>query len=209
MTQRHPYHHGRLRAAVIEAAVAEVQAVGVAALSMREIARRAGVSHAAPAHHFGDKTGIFTAIATEGFRLTAEAISPYATGPYGFLHGGVAYVEFALTHPGYFEVMYRPALYNTTDPDLVAAREAAFAVLDDSAAELAHQCGLADIAGLTVAGWSMAHGLANLLLTGNLGDRLPPDPASMAASLMNGVVGLGRAASQEQSAIAQPPFSSE
>ena len=57
------YHHGDLRAAVIAAAVREVEAVGAGALSMREIARRAGVSHAAPAHHFGDKTGIFTAIA--------------------------------------------------------------------------------------------------------------------------------------------------
>ncbi|HKC28311.1 MAG TPA: TetR/AcrR family transcriptional regulator, partial [Jatrophihabitans sp.] len=73
-------------------AVAEVVAVGAAGVSMREIARRAGVSHAAPAHHFGDKTGIFTAIATEGFHLTAEAIGPAATGPFGFLHGGAAYV---------------------------------------------------------------------------------------------------------------------
>ena len=60
-----PYHHGDLRAAVIAAAVEEVEAVGAARLSMREIARRAGVSHAAPAHHFGDKRGIFTAIAID------------------------------------------------------------------------------------------------------------------------------------------------
>ena len=59
-----PYHHRRLREAVIEAALAEIEAVGPTRLSMREIARRAGVSHAAPAHHFCDKRGIFTAIAT-------------------------------------------------------------------------------------------------------------------------------------------------
>src|SRR3954463_13726034 len=100
------YHHGSLRQAVIDAAVAEVEAVGASAVSMREIARRAGVSHAAPAHHFGDKTGIFTAIATEGFWLACAAIGPAADGPGGFLRGGVAYVVFALAHPGHFEVMF-------------------------------------------------------------------------------------------------------
>src|SRR4051812_2212362 len=99
------YHHGQLREAVIAAALAEVQAVGAEQASMREIARRAGVSHAAPAHHFGDKAGIFTAIAIEGFGLAAEAIGPAAHGPFGFLNGGAAYVGFALSHPAHFEVM--------------------------------------------------------------------------------------------------------
>src|SRR2546425_9666604 len=90
-TAARPYHHGRLRQAVIEAAVGEVEAVGAAHLSMREIARRAGVSHAAPAHHFGDKAGIFTAIAAEGFRIAVAAIGPVAGGPDGFVQGGLAY----------------------------------------------------------------------------------------------------------------------
>jgi AcrR family transcriptional regulator len=191
------YHHGSLRAAVIDAAVAEVESVGAAAVSMREIARRAGVSHAAPAHHFGDKTGIFTAIAAEGFRRTAEAIGPAATGPFGFLNGGAAYVAFAVANPGYFEVMYRPGLYRTNDPELVAARQAAFAILDDSAAALARRWRIADVDGLVVAGWSMAHGLATLILTGNLGDRLPNDPEAIAAHLANGLVGLGHVAKQQ------------
>src|SRR4051794_27469541 len=93
-----PYHHGRLRQAVLEAAVEEIEAVGPAALSMREIARRAGVSHAAPAHHFGDKAGIFTAIATEGYRLITEATSAAAVGDGALVQGGLAYVQFALTH---------------------------------------------------------------------------------------------------------------
>ena len=199
MSDDRRYHHGRLRAEVIDAAVAEVEAVGAAAVSMREIARRAGVSHAAPAHHFGDKTGIFTAIATEGFRMAAEAIGSAATGPFGFLDGGAAYVLFALSHPGYFEVMFRPALYRTDDPDLVAARTAAFAVLDDSAAELADQWGLADVGGLTVAGWSMSHGLATLLLAGNLTDRVPADPAALTAMLSRGLIELGRVAGERAS----------
>ena len=194
--QSKPYHHGQLRQAVIDAAVAEVEAVGAAAISMREIARRAGVSHAAPAHHFGDKTGIFTAIATQGFWMTEAAIRPASTGPFGFLTGGGAYVQFALSHPGYFEVMYRPHLYRVDDPELVAARSAAFAVLDDSAAELAAAWNIADVAGLTIAGWSMSHGLANLLLEGNLAGRVPTDRDQLTSLLLAGVASLGHVAGQ-------------
>lgn len=197
-TEQRPYHHGHLRQAVIDAAVAEVVAVGAAGVSMREIARRAGVSHAAPAHHFGDKPGIFTAIATEGFRLTAEAIAPAATGPFGFLHGGAAYVTFALAHPGHFEVMYRPALYRTDDPELVTARHTAFAILDESAAALARRWHIDDVAGLTTAGWALSHGLATLLLTGNLLHRLPPDPEQIITHLTNGLIGLGKVAQRER-----------
>src|SRR4051794_30389297 len=121
-----PYHHGRLRQAVLEAAIEEIEAVGPAAVSMREIARRADVSHAAPAHHFGDKAGIFTAIATEGYRLLTEATSAAAVGDGALVQGGLAYVQFAVTHRAHFEVMFRPDLYRPDDPDLVAAREASF-----------------------------------------------------------------------------------
>src|SRR5919107_55659 len=125
------YHHGRLREAVLEAAVAEIEAVGPARLSMREIARRAGVSHAAPAHHFGDKAGIFTAIATEGFRRMTAAIAPVADGPSGFLLGGQAWVRFALEHRGFYEVMFQPELCRADDPELVEAREEGFRLLFD------------------------------------------------------------------------------
>ena len=195
-----PYHHGHLRDAIIAAAVAEVEAVGAAAVSMREIARRAGVSHAAPAHHFGDKTGIFTAIATDGFRLTADAIAPATTGPFGFLQGGAAYVDFALTYSGYFEVMYRPSLCRADDPELIAARDAAFAILDNSAGALAEQWGITDAAGLTIAGWSLSHGLATLLLTGNLVDRLPHDRTQITQLLTDGLIALGHVAGEQKRA---------
>ncbi|GAB2980266.1 TetR/AcrR family transcriptional regulator [Nocardioides montaniterrae] len=191
MTKK-PYHHGSLREAVIAAAVAEVEAVGAASVSLREIARRAGVSHAAPVHHFGDKTGLFTAIATEGFRLTTEAVAPVAVGPYGFLDGGAAYVQFAITHPGYFEVMYRPRLYRTDDPELVEARETAFAVLDGSGAALAERWDVDDAPGLVLTGWSMAHGLATLYLAGNLEDRLGADLTSISQHLSAGIIALGK-----------------
>lgn len=186
-----PYHHGSLRQAVIDAAVAEVEAKGAAAVSLREIARRASVSHAAPLHHFGDKTGLFTAIATEGFRRSAEFIAPHATGPFGFLDGGVAYVLFALTNPGYFEVMFRPGLYRADDPELIAARARAFSVMEGSGAALAAEWGLDDPEGVVLAGWSLAHGLASLILAGNLDNRIPTDPEEIRAKLGRGLTGLG------------------
>jgi AcrR family transcriptional regulator len=186
-----PYHHGRLREAVLEAAVAEIDAVGPARLSMREIARRAGVSHAAPAHHFGDKAGIFTAIATEGYRLLRETTSRAATGDDGLLQGGLAYVGFALTHRAYFDVMFRPELYRADDPDLIAARDAALDVMYQAV-----ERGLAagepgDVRGTTMAAWSVAHGFAVLWLNGNLPPELVEDPDAVPALVAGGIVALG------------------
>lgn len=193
-----PYHHGHLRQALIDAAVAEVEAVGPAALSMREIARRAGVSHGAPAHHFGDKAGVFTAIATEAFQLASQTIGPVADGPYGFLDGGAAYIGFALAHPGHFAVMLRPDLYHQDDAELALARDQAFAILHGSAANLAGRPPDSDVTGLVLAGWSLAHGFATLALTGNLTDRIGPDPTDVANQLRDGVIRLGRAIEQQQ-----------
>lgn len=183
------YHHGRLRQAAIEAAVAEVRAVGAAGVSMREIARRAGVSHAALAYQFGDKAGLFTAIATEGFQMATAAIAPAATGPDGFIRGGIAYVGFALAHPGHFEVMFRPDLYRGDDPELIAASDAAFAVLYGSA-RTAVSAGT-DVTGLVLAGWSLSHGLATLWLTANLQDKTGPDPTTLTDQITHGVITLG------------------
>ena len=198
------YHHGRLRQAAIEAAVAEVETAGAAGVSMREIARRAGVSHAALAYQFGDKAGLFTAIATEGFRLATEAIGPAATGPDGFLHGGIAYVEFALTHPGYFEVMFRPDLYHGDDPDLTIARDAAFNLLYGSARTSISGGPEEDVTGLVLAGWSLSHGLATLWLTANLRDRISTDPAALTQQITRGIITLGELASRTLHS-AQPP----
>ncbi|MDP9117771.1 MAG: TetR/AcrR family transcriptional regulator [Actinomycetota bacterium] len=193
-----PYHHGKLRETLIAAAVAEVETVGAAGVSLREIARRAGVSHAAPAHHFGDKAGVFTAIATDGFRLAADVIGPAASGPFGFLHGGVAYIEFAISHPGHFEVMFRPDLYRGEDPELIEARDAAFRILYGSAQTLLGTDSPDEITGVVIAGWSLSHGFATLWLNANLEDRLGPDPASIAEQLNDGLIALGRAAQRQR-----------
>src|ERR687888_1062469 len=132
-----PYHHGDLRRVLLEAAVEAIGQVGPAAVSLRDLARRAGVSHAAPAYHFGDKAGLLTAVAADGFaRLAATLREAYQTTG-SFLEVGVAYVRFAVTHRAHFEVMFRPELYRTNDPDLVRAREAARSLLYPPAADLA------------------------------------------------------------------------
>src|SRR5919112_6813183 len=86
-----PYHHGNLRRALIDAALTAVAQQGPAALSLRDVARRAGVSHAAPTHHFGNKAGLLTAIAAEGWDLLADALTAVPTATGDFLEVGVAY----------------------------------------------------------------------------------------------------------------------
>jgi AcrR family transcriptional regulator len=105
-----PYHHGDLPRALLDAAVHAILEVGPAAVSLRDLARRTGVSHAAPAHHFGDKAGLLTAVATDGFQLLAATLGEAYQATGSFLEVGVAYVRFAATHRAHFEVMFRPEL---------------------------------------------------------------------------------------------------
>jgi AcrR family transcriptional regulator len=171
------YHHGDLRAAAVAAAVVEVQEVGISAASMRRIAKRAGVTHAALAHHFADKTGLFTAVAAEGFRRMAAAIGNAAASDRGFVFGGAEYVRFALENPGFYEVLFRPSLCDQNDPDLKQARTEAFDILYGSAqrsltsASNSEAITEGDVASLAIAGWSMSHGYATLFATGNFADR--------------------------------------
>ena len=180
------YHHGDLRRALLDAAAEAIAEDGPAALSLRDLARRAGVSHAAPTHHFGDKKGLLTALATEGFdRLGAELRETRAAAG-SFLELGLTYVRFAVAHRAHFEVMWRPDLYHGDDPDLVAARGrsadalySGVADLPDGPARAGTEAGTAREAGL--AAWSLAHGFATLWLSGSLED-LPhmPDEAARA-----------------------------
>ncbi|QEO15211.1 TetR/AcrR family transcriptional regulator [Agromyces intestinalis] len=162
------YHHGRLRETLIDEAVAAIEADGVDRLSLRDLARRAGVSHAAPAHHFGDRTGLFTAIAIDGFdRLTAVL---EASGG-DFAEAGVAYVRFATAERGRFEVMFRTELLRDDDPALAAARERAGAVLRAGAGAEA-----GDARANALAAWSLVHGFATLWNSGAIdADGQAPD----------------------------------
>jgi AcrR family transcriptional regulator len=170
-----PYHHGDLRQALLDAAVQALLEVGPAAVSLRDLARRTGVSHAAPAHHFGDKAGLLTAVATDGFRRLAATLGEAYQATGSFLEVGVAYVGFAVTHRAHFEVMFRPELYRPDDPDLVRAREAARSLLYPPAAEGANRPDGDDVRA-AVAAWSLVHGLATLWLNHNLPPQLGDDP---------------------------------
>jgi AcrR family transcriptional regulator len=174
---RTSYHHGDLRRALLDEAAAMIEEHGVGRLSLRELARRVGVSHAAPAHHFRDKTGLLTALATEGFQLLeiASTLAYRKTG--SFLEVGVAYVRFAVEHPAHFEVMFLPGLLDNEDRDLLAARVSARARLYPPAAELAGADPDSTTAGL--AAWTLVHGLASLWLDGALPDTVGDDPEAL------------------------------
>jgi AcrR family transcriptional regulator len=106
-----PYHHGDLRHALVEAALSIIDQEGVEALTIRRLARAVGVSHAAPAHHFADKTAIVMAVATEGFRIFGdhlEQASPDldAGAPGHLIAIGRAYCRFAWDHPAYYRIMF-------------------------------------------------------------------------------------------------------
>ena len=153
--------------------------VGPAAVSLRDLARRTGVSHAAPAHHFGDKAGLLTAVAADGFRRLAATLREAYKATGSFLEVGVAYVGFAVTHRAHFEVMFRPELYHPDDPELVRAREQARALLYPPAADLTNKADADDVRA-AVAAWSLAHGLATLWLNQNLPPELGDDPEQIA-----------------------------
>ncbi|RSM65184.1 TetR family transcriptional regulator [Actinoplanes sp. ATCC 53533] len=177
------YHHGDLRRALLDAAAAAIAEDGPAALSLRDLARRAGVSHAAPTHHFGDKKGLLTALAAEGFdRLAADLLATRAaTG--SFLELGVAYVRFATAHRAHFEVMWRPDLYHADDPALVAARDRSGDALYAGVADLPDGAGAADVREAGLAAWSLAHGFATLWLSDALPD-MPEMPDEMARAVL-------------------------
>jgi AcrR family transcriptional regulator len=169
-----PYHHGDLRRVLLDAAIEAITQAGPAAVSLRDLARRAGVSHAAPAYHFGDKAGLLTAIAADGFWRLAAALREAYTSTGSFLEVGVAYVRFAVTNRAHFEVMFRPELYRQHDPELTAARQASRALLYGPVAG-GTDPGPEDLR-VAVAAWSLVHGLATLWLNRNLPDQLGDDP---------------------------------
>ena len=173
------YHHGDLRRAIIDAALEAIRESSPAAVSLRDLARRAGVSHAAPAHHFGDKAGLLTAVAAQGFGLLGDVLQKAAGQPDGYLAVGVAYVGFAVEHRAHFEVMFRPELYHADDPELLEAQARTSRMLYEGAAPYAQDGGTTP-RDAALAAWSLVHGFASLWLSGNLPADLPADPQDAA-----------------------------
>lgn len=155
------YHHGNLREALLDAAEALLPQSGPEALTLREVARHAGVSHGAPYHHFESRDALLAAVAERGFAGLGEAMT-HAAGATPREHLVAiceAYVNFAADHPTRFRLMFGPLLATKAlYPGLKAAGEQSFFVLLEAAKEVAP----AEAMPLALAGWSMAHGLAHL-----------------------------------------------
>lgn len=163
---------------MLKAAVDFISEHGPDGLSFRQVAAAAGVSHQAPYHHFTDRKGIFQAIALEGFTKfdaalrAAEQRDDIDTST-ALLEG---YVEFALSHPGHFRVMFRTDLTCIGEnPELVRVADASFDVLVDHVnGVLGPRASVEQIRERVVTMWSIAHGLATLLIDGPLEDKVGP-----------------------------------
>ena len=180
-----PYHHGALRAALLEAAERVLERDGLAGLTLRAVAREAGVSHAAPTHHFGDLTGLVSELAAIGFKQFREAMagaraadmSPDKRG----MASARAYVAYAQAHPGMYALMFRDVRLDYSRPALHVAAEASFAGLASAVGAnlqetISEDALTFDQAAAIARTWSLVHGFTMLLLDGRLEDilgRLP------------------------------------
>ncbi|MCF6234199.1 MAG: TetR/AcrR family transcriptional regulator [Rhodobacteraceae bacterium] len=167
-----PRHRGALRIALIDAGLSILAADGLSALSLRACAARAGVSHAAPAHHFAGLPGLLTAIAARGYVIfTQTMIHDRDAAPdtprdalIGICRG---YLRFARENPGLFTLMFNHVYQKVDDPDFDINSEPAFAVLAQACAPFEP---VSDAPGSTeMMVWTQVHGLACLLQSQRLG----------------------------------------
>ena len=190
------YHHGDLRQALVDAALRALERQRAEDLSLRALGRALGVSPRAPYRHFETKEDLLAAVAIEGFRasaaFTTERVSAAGASPIARLRAmGEAYVLFAVAHPAAFRVMYAP--YDTVKenaPDLVRARAEGHratmeVIADGQAADLLRR---GDPMQLALLLWSSIHGLAVLLVEGQLGRYDRPVEAAKLATLVSGLV---------------------
>jgi AcrR family transcriptional regulator len=190
MTNTRHYHHGDLAAALLDAAQDELADKGIEGFSLRGVAKRAGVSHAAPAHHFKDVQHLLTAVAARGFERFVQKQSDFRrqAGPEPgeqLVASGVGYVMFAWENPALFRLMFGSCRPDFGDPDLAHTAGRAY---DDLVQQVTMASGRrhpevepaepgsqtnepVDDPGLAInvaASWAIAHGLADLLVAGRL-----------------------------------------
>jgi AcrR family transcriptional regulator len=196
-----PYHHGALRDALLKAAEAVLRRDGLAGLTLRAVAREAGVSHAAPAHHFGDLTGLLSELAAIGFqRFGAAMQGAVAAAPPAEkgLASARAYIAYAQANPGMYGLMFRGERLDYTRPSLHQAAEASFDGLARSAGarrpeQLSEDALSLDQAGRIVHAWALVHGYTMLLLDGRLDNILHRAPAGTTAdALLAAMLKAGR-----------------
>lgn len=171
-----------LREALVRAARAELEDRGPGAVSLRAVARRAGLSHAAPGYAFGDRAGLLTAVAVEGFRELARTMEepPAPSGRAGLGELGRRYVAFATANRALYNVMFNSTDLVVADKDLQAARAVSLQALT----RLTRTDGESGPPGqVTFISWAFAHGVASLIAGGSL----PPDEVE---DLVDGFAGL-------------------
>lgn len=183
-----PYHHGDLHGALLQAAQTVLERDGLNGLTLRAVAREAGVSHAAPTHHFGDLTGLLSELAAVGFRNFNAALA--AAGAIGTtpaesgLARARAYLAYARAQPGMYQLMFRTERLDMNRPALKQASNISFASLAKvigivHAGDVATDALSMEQATQIARTWSLAHGFAMLVLAGRLDyvlDRLPGKP---------------------------------
>lgn len=181
-----PYHHGDLHDALLKAAEIILERDGLTGLTLRAVAREAGVSHAAPAHHFRDLTGLVSELAAIGYRRFGAAMNAAVVPGRSWTEIGLArahaYLDFARAHPAMYQLMFRAERLDMSNPVLKEAANASFAGLmaavgigrgETIANEMLTLAQAADAA----RAWSMMHGFSTLLLDGRLSDVLDRLPA--------------------------------
>lgn len=165
------YHHGNLRSALLDAAEQELNEKGIEGISMRSVAKRAGVSHAAPAHHFGDARGVLTALAAIGFERLVEHQKKQESRAEQdqmslLIAQGMGYIEFATNHPNLFRLMFSSDKPLATDEVLASRGGLAFNRLVEklnlTMDELCDQKAMSKL----LRAWGLVHGLSELLIAG-------------------------------------------
>jgi AcrR family transcriptional regulator len=179
-----PYHHGNLRQALLEAALIILEKEGEANLGLRDLARAVGVSPAAPYRHFDSRAALLEALAVTGFqRFTAAMDVVAASQPKDAMAAlGKTYVLFALENPGLFRLMFSPQLSKDARPGLRMAADAAFATLRHVAGGDASSGRIR-----ALAAWAKVHGLAVLLLDGQIALRAGEEKEALIAEIIAGL----------------------
>jgi len=172
------YHHGDLWRALVDAALALIAEGDLGTLSLREVARRAGVTSAAPYHHFKDKTALLAAVAEEGFVALRKQLEDALTRvPPADLRGRFAalaraYLEFARAHPAHYRVMFLPEIKSLEHSSFHAAADRTLEVVARQVHAVAPQASPQEVMTRTVLIWSIGHGLASLWNDGILDQKL-------------------------------------
>ncbi len=196
--QNEPYHHGALREALLDAAEAVLLDYGVEGFTLRECARRAGVSHGAPAHHFGDARGLLTEFTAVSFERLDALMADYRRrgGPEEFAQfsaTGLAYVDFALANRARFQLMFRSDRLDFGNARLNEAATRVYGHLVETVTALGAGPVQDEVPRERIAlAWSLAHGLATLMLDNRAFAQLVGDSPRHAHRMMENLLARAR-----------------